>query len=299
VDVVKEERRMRFENQPFGLLSEIIFDKAFTTHPYKHQTIGSMADLERASIADVRAFHDTYYVPNNATIAIVGDFDQAQAEALVAQYVGAVPRGKPVPRDIPAEPAHTAESRVTVTEPWPLPAVVVSYHIPADGAPDSYPLHVLARILSDGDSSRIYRSLVYDKQVAVAAFGEAKLIEQPNLFYAVAIVQPPNKPEDVLTALEAEIDRVKTGGVTADELGRAKRQSARDFIFGRETVQEKAVRLAHAIVIHHDVTTADGEFDLFQAVTAADVQRVARTYFTPESRMRLTILPASAGPGGR
>jgi zinc protease len=298
VEVVKEERRMRIENQPFGRLSEIIFDKAFTTHPYKHQAIGSMADLERASIADVRAFHDTYYVPNNATLAIVGDFDQTQAESLVEKYLGPVPKGRPVPRDIPKEPPHTAESRFTVTEPWPLPAVVVSYHITSDGHPDAYPLHVLAKILSDGDSSRIYRSLVYEQQAAVAAFGDAKLIEHPNLFYAVAIVQPPNKPEDVLKALQAEIERVTTEGVTADELARAKRQWARDYILGRETVQQKALHLAHAIVIHNDIKTADGEFDLFQNVTAADVQRVAKTYFTPESRMLLTINPGPGSTGG-
>jgi zinc protease len=297
VEVVKEERRMRFENQPFGRLSEIIFDKAFTTHPYKHQTIGSMADLERATIADVRGFHSTYYVPNNATLALVGDFDHAQAQALVEKYLGAVPRGKPVPRDIPAEPKPTAERRFTVTESWPLPAVVVSYHITSDGHPDAYPLHVLSKILSDGDSSRIYRSLVYEKQLAVAAFGDAKLIEHPNLYYAVAIVQPPHNPEDVLTALQAEIERVKTDGVTAEELARAKRQWARDYILGRETIQQKALHLAHAIVIHNDIKTADGEFDLFQNVTAADVQRVAKTYFTPESRMRLTIMPG--GTGGR
>jgi zinc protease len=295
LEVVKEERRQRFENQPFGLLSELIYDKAFTTHPYKHQTIGSMADLEKASIADVRAFHDTYYVPNNATLALAGDFDQAQAQALVEQYVGAVRRGKPVPRDIPTEPAHKAEARYVMTEPWPLPAVVVSYHITSDGNPDAYPLHVLAKILSDGDSSRIYRSLVYEKQLAVAAFGEAKLIEHPNLFYAVAIVQPPNRPEEVIAALQAEIDRIKAEGVTDEELARAKRQWARDYILGRETVQEKALHLAHAIVIHNDVRTADGEFDLFQNVTVADVQRVARTYFTPESRMLLTIMPGAAG----
>jgi zinc protease len=301
VDVVKEERRMRFENQPFGLLSEIIFDKAFTTHPYKHQTIGSMADLEGASIADVRAFHDTYYVPNNATIALAGDFDQAQAQALLEKYLGAVPRGKPVPRDIVAEPPQKAERKFSMTQPWPLPAVVVSYHITSDGHPDAYPLHVLAKILSDGDSSRIYRSLVYEKQIAVAAFGEAKLIEHPNLFYAVAIVQPPNKPDDVLKALQNEIERIKSDGVTPEELARAKRQWARDYILGRETVQQKALHLAHAIVIHNDVKTADGEFDLFQNVTVADVQRVARTYFTPESRMLLTVMPgaASSTPGGR
>jgi len=294
-EVVKEERRMRYENQPFGRLSEIIFDKAFKVHPYKHQTIGSMADLEAASIDDVRGFHDTYYVPNNATLTLVGDFDTEQAKTLVARYLGRVPRGKPVPRDIPQEPVQEREERYETSEPWPLPSVVVSYHITYDGHPDAYPLHILAKILSDGESSRIYRSLVYEKQLALAAFGEAKLIEHPNLFYAVAIVQPGRQPAEVQQALQAELDRIKTEGVTAEELNRAKRQFARDYILGRETVQQKALHLAHAVVIHDDITTADGEFDLFQNVTLDDVQRVARTYFTPESRMLLTIMPRGAG----
>jgi zinc protease len=299
LEVVKEERRMRVENQPFGLLPEIIFDKAFTTHPYKHQTIGSMRDLEAASIADVRAFHDTYYVPNNATAVLVGDFDPAQAEKLVDQYLGRVPRGQPVPRNIPAEPTKASESRFTVTQPWPLPAVVVAYHITRDGHPDAYPLHILAKILSDGDSSRLYRSLVYEKQLALAAFGEAKLIEDPNLFYAVAIVQNGHRPDDVLRELQAEIDRVKTTGVTADELARAKRQFARDYILGRESIRQKAMHLGHAVVIHDDIKTADQEFDLFQNVTLADVQRVAQTYFTPQARTLLTVMPGPvAGAAG-
>jgi len=295
-EVVKEERRMRFENQPFGRLPEIIFDKAFKVHPYKHQTIGSLADLEAASITDVREFHATYYVPNNATLVLVGDFESKQALMLVEQYLGKVPRGKAVPRDITPEPRHLGEERFTVNESWPLPAVVVSYHIINDGHPDAYPLHILAKILSDGDSSRIYRSLVYEKQMALAAFGEAKLIEHPNLFYAVAIVQPGRRPDDVQKELLATLDRVKTEGVTAEELHRAKRQFARDYILGRETVQQKALHLAHAVVIHNDIKTADGEFDLFQNVTLADVQRVAKTYFTPESRMLLTILPRGGTP---
>jgi len=291
VEVVQEERRMRVENQPFGRLPEIIFDKAFTTHPYKHQTIGSLEDLKAASINDVQAFHDTYYVPNNATLVLAGDFETKLAQGLVEQYIGRVPQGKPVPRDIPKEPAQKFTKEFTVTESWPLPAVVVSHHITNDGHPDAYPLHILAKILSDGDSSRIYRALVYEKPMALAAFGEAKLIEHPNLFYAVAIVQPGNRPEAVLKELQSQLDRVKTEGVTAAELNRAKRQWARDYILGRDTVQQKALHLAHAVVIHNDIKTADGEFDLFQNVTLADVQRVAKTYFTAESRMLLTILP--------
>jgi zinc protease len=290
-EVVKEERRMRYENQPFGRLPEIIYDRAFTTHPYKHQTIGTMADLEAASIADVRGFHATYYVPNNATLVLVGDFETKLAQSLVEQYLGRVPRGAAVPREIAKEPPQTAERRVTVTEAWPLPAVVVSHHITFDGHPDAYPLHILAKILSDGESSRIYRSLVYERQMAVAAFGEAKLIEHPNLFYAVAVVAPGRRPDEVQQELVATLERVKAEGVTADELARARRQFARDYILGRDSIQQKALHLAHAVVIHNDIKTADGEFDLFQNVTLADVQRVARTYFTPESRMLLTVMP--------
>src|SRR5713226_1701520 len=191
-EVVKEERRMRIDNQPYGRLQEIIYDQAFTVHPYKHATIGSMKDLEAASIDDVRDFYQTYYVPANATLVVVGDFESTQALQLVSQYVGRVPKAlREVPRDIPQEPPQTKEKRVTLQEPWPLPAVVVAHHITFDGDPDSYPLHIAAKVLSDGESSRIYKRLVYEEQIAVAAFGQANLIEDPNLFYAVAIVQPP------------------------------------------------------------------------------------------------------------
>jgi zinc protease len=292
-EVVKEERRMRIDNQPFGRLQEIIYGEAFTTHPYKHPTIGSMKDLEAASIEDVRDFYHTYYVPANATMALVGDFDTAQAIDLVTKYLGRVPKAeRPVPRDIPKEPVQATEKRVTLQEPWPLPAVVVAYHITYDGNPDSYPLHIAAKVLSDGESSRIYKKLVYDKQMAVAAFGQANLIEDPNLFYAVAIVQPPHQPEEVLNTLIAEVEKLKTESITDHELQRAKNQFARDYIVGRESNQSKASQLAHAIVIHRDITTADGEFDIFQNISRADVQRVARTYFRPENRMVMTLMPS-------
>jgi zinc protease len=292
-EVVKEERRMRVDNQPYGRLNEIIYDQAFTTHPYKHPTIGSMEDLEAASIDDVREFYSTYYVPENATVVIVGDFDTAQAKSIVDQYFGRVPKAaRPVPRDIPKEPPQTREKRATLEQPWPLPAVVVAYHITYDGHPDSYPLHIASKVLSDGQSSRIYQKLVYERQLAVTAFGGANLIEDPNLFYAVAIVQPGQLPEDAIAALIAELDKLKAEPISDRELQRAKNQFARDYILGRESDQQKALQLAHAVVIHHDITTADGEFDIFQKITADDVQRVARTYFTEQNRVVLTIMPA-------
>src|SRR5436309_3703281 len=294
-EVVKEERRMRIDNQPYGRLQEIIYDQAFTTHPYKHPTIGSMKDLEAASIEDVRDFYHTYYVPPNATVVLVGDFETPQAMDLVAKYLGRVPKAeRPVPRDIPKEPPQTQEKRVTLKQPWPLPAVVVAYHITYDGNPDSYPLHIAAKVLSDGQSSRIYKKLVYEKQIAVAAFGNANLIEDPNLFYAVAIVQQGHTPEEASTALIAEIEKLKTEPISTRELQRSKNQFARDYILGRESNQQKASTLAHAVVIHHDIKTADGGFDIFQNISVADVQRVARTYFRPENRIVLTLMPSGA-----
>jgi zinc protease len=177
-------------------------------------------------------------------------------------------------------------------EPWPLPAVVVAYHITYDGNPDSYPLHIASKVLSDGQTSRIYQKLVYEKQMAVAAFGQANLIEHPNLFYAVAIVSPGHTPEEVTSALITELDRLKSDPISEHELQRTKNQFARDYILGRESDQQKAADLAHAVVIHNDVKTADGEFDIFQNVTAADVQRVARTYFRAENRLVLTLMPS-------
>jgi zinc protease len=291
-EVVKEERRMRVENQPYGRLSEIIFDHAFMTHPYKHPTIGSMVDLEAASIADVREFHSTYYVPENATVTIVGDFDAEQTLQMVNQYFARVPKAKrPVPRDIPKEPEQTKERRAVVEEAWPLPAVVVAYHITYDGNPDAYPLHIAGKILSDGQSARITQELVYKKRLALTAFGSANIIEDPNLFYAVAIVQPGQTPEAAERALITEFEKMALQPITDGELQRAKNQFARDYIVSRESNEDKARHLAHAAVIHNDITTADGEFDIFMNVTRADVQRVAKTYFTANNRVVLHILP--------
>jgi predicted Zn-dependent peptidase len=291
-EVVKEERRMRIENQPYGRLNEILFERAFTVHPYRHPVIGSMKDLEAATIDDVREFYRTYYVPSNCTIVVAGDFEIDQVTELVQRYLARVPSAtNPVPRDITKEPAPTRERRFTVEEAWPLPAVVIAHPITYDGHPDSYPLHIVSKVLSDGQSSRIYRKLVYETGLALTAFGGGNIIEDPNLFFTVAIVNPGQSPAAVEKALIGELDKLKTDGVTERELQRAKNQFARDYILGRESLQEKATHLAHAEVIHSDVTTADGEFDIFQNISLADVQRVARTYFTPESRVVLHVMP--------
>jgi zinc protease len=172
-----------------------------------------------------------------------------------------------------------------------LPAVVVGYHVTYDGHPDAYPLHMTAKILSDGNSSRIPRELMYNKRLALTAFGSGNITEDPNLFYAVAVLQPGKTAADAEKALIEEFDKLKREPVSAAELQRAKNQWARDYIVSRETIQEKAMHLAHAAVIHNDIGTADGEFEIFMNVTTGDIQRVAKTYFNDNNRVVIHILP--------
>jgi predicted Zn-dependent peptidase len=290
--VVKEERRQRVESPPYGRLAEIVYDATFTKHPYKHQVIGSMEDLEAARISDVREFYETYYVPENAVLVIAGDFEPTATMAMVQQYFGRVPKAKkPVPRDIPVEPPHTKEKRVNLEQPWPLPAVVVTYHVPYNGHPDSYPMFVMSKTLSDGQTSRIYRKLVYETGLALTAFGSSSFLEQPGVFSAVALVNPGKSPDEVEKALIAEFDRLKTDGISERELQRAKNQFARDYIVSRLSIKEKASQLGHAEVIQKDMASADGEFDTFLKVSMDDVKRVARKYFVPEGRMVMRVMP--------
>ena len=243
--VVKEERRQRVDSPPYGRLADMVYDATFTKHPYKHQVIGSMEDLEAARIEDVRDFFETYYVPENAVLVIAGDFDAPATMELVQRYFGRVPKAKkPVPRDMRAEPAPTAERRLTVYEDVPLPAVVVAHHITYDGHPDSYPLHIVNKVLSDGNSSRIYRSLVYEKRLALAAFGGGNIVEHPNLFFATAVVQPGQSTDATVKALTAELDRLRDEPITERELERTKNQWARDYLLTVSTVQDKADTLA-------------------------------------------------------
>ena len=165
---------------------------------------------------------------------------------------------------------------MTLEEPWPLPAVVVAYQVPYNGHPESYPMFVMSKTLSDGNTSRIYRKLVYESGLALTAFGTSSFLEQPGIFYAVALVNPGKSPDAVEKALIAEFDKLKTEGITERELQRAKNQFARDYIVSRLSIKEKASQLGHAEVIQKDMASADGEFDTFQAVTLDDVKRVAQ-----------------------
>ena len=299
-DVVKEERRLRIENPPFGRLFEVVLDKTFSAHPYRILPIGSMADLNAATIEDVREFHRTYYVPNNATLVVSGDFQSDETLAWIEKYFASIPKGQAIPRNIPKEPAQTAERRtVEYDANTPLPVVIFTYHMPEAGNPDLYALQVAANVLSNGQSSRLYRKLVYDQQLALQAGGQSIVLEDPGVFFFFAILQAGKTVEEAETSLVEEAQRLIAEPVPQEELEKAKNQLVAAEVFERQTVQDKGVAIGYASVILEDVSRVDKDLAELQKVTAADVQRVAKAYFRPENRTVVHMLPAAMKPGAQ
>lgn len=294
-DVVIEEKRQRFENTPFGKLGEIVLSTAFTTHSYKWTPIGSKEDLEAASLTDVQKFHATYYVPNNATLVVVGDFKTADMLKSVDEYFGKIPKSaEALPRPAKPEPQQTAERRRTEYDSKvPLPAVIVAYHVPELGGADTYPLEVASLILSGGESSRLYQRMVYEKQMALAANGSSFLLEDYGLFFFLTILNAGTAPDAGETELSAEIERLKNEPVTAAELEKAKTQLIAGVTLGRQTVEQKATAIGQFATLLDDPNLVNTELDRLQKVTAEDIQRVARKYFTKENRSVIFMLPES------
>ena len=288
--VVEEERRLRFDNPPYGTVVETLYDKAYTVHPYRHMTIGSMEDLNHASVQDIQEFYDTYYEPGNATLLIVGDVDWHQAAVDVQKYLGAVKAGNVrTPVAIPQEPPQKSQRVVKMNLDVALPAFVEGFHMPADGTPDAYPLRLASKILSDGESSRIYSRLVYDKQIAVQAESSGNFTEDPNLFFVFAVMNGDHTPAEGEAQVDEELTRLKTELVSVADLEKAKNQILRDFILSRQTAQSRADELGYAAVVLKDPELVNTELQRFLDVTPDDIQRVARKYFVAENKTLVEV----------
>lgn len=297
--VVQEEFRQSYLAPPYGMLEYLIEQQSFTTHPYKRPTIGSIEDLDAASLQDVRAFHSTFYRPDNATLVVVGDFDPKQLDAWVDKYFGPIPKpALPLPRVTTKEPERTAERRIThYSANVPLPAIAFTYLTPSEKNPDAEPLRVAATILAQGESSRLYRSLIYDQQVAQSADATPDLREDAGVFYFNVVLASGRKPEEGEQALMAEIKKVQDAPVSMAELDKAKNQLVTDELRQRETSNGKALALGSSAVLLGDPNRVNTDLAKLQAVTAADVQRVMKKYFTNANRLVIYYLPESARTG--
>ncbi|HEV8427054.1 MAG TPA: pitrilysin family protein [Pyrinomonadaceae bacterium] len=294
-DVVKEEFRQSVLAPPYGRFFYLLQEKSFVEHPYKRPGIGSIEDLDAASLKDVQDFHSTFYRPDNATLVVVGDFDPKQFDGWIDKYFAPIPRpDRPLPRVQVKEPPRKSEARLKEYGKNDLPAVGLTYLTPRQADPDSSALRVADAILSAGESSRLYNSLVYTQQLAAEVDSTSDVREDVSLFYIIAVLSEGKKPEDVEKSLLAEIKKLQDTTVSTAELEKAKNQIITDQLRQRETNNGKATALGEAAVLLGDPARVNTELDKLQAVTAADIQRVMKKYFADTNRLVLYYLPEAS-----
>jgi zinc protease len=296
--VVEEEKRLRVDNNPVGKAIERFRALAFTKHPYAWTPIGTIEDLEKVTPEDCQKFYDAYYQPNNATLVVVGDVDEAEVRKLAEQHFGAVPRGPAPPRNKVEEPAQTEARRDTLTLEVQVPIAVAGYHVPRAADPDAPALEVLAAVLATGESSRLHQRLVRKDKLAIAAGGLVQALEDSGLFLTYAAFLPVRQPAQVRQAIYDEIARARDKPISSEELEKAKNQLAASYIFGLQTVDGVATDLGEYQYVHGDWREFAKGAARYMAVTAADVTRVARKYLVDTNLIELTLQPApSAGAG--
>lgn len=294
-EVVKEERRQRYDNTPYGSILEEAMKRAYTMHPYKNTPIGSMEHLNAAKDQEFMDFYKTFYVPNNAVLSIAGDIDVKETKKLVEKYFAEIPRGtKEVPRPTVVEPQQKEEVRDVVYDQIQLPAVIQVYHIPAQGTEDYYAVSLLSQLMSQGQSSRLNKALVDDQQKAVAAGAFPFSLEDPGVTLAFAIANAGVTAEDLEEAMDAEYDKIKSELISEREYQKLMNQVENDFVSRNNQVAGIAESLANYHIYFGDADLINNEIERYRQVTREDIQRVANKYFTKENRVVLYYLPESA-----
>jgi len=296
-EVVKEERRLRTEDDPQGALVEALFAQAYLSHPYHWPVIGWFGDLDAMTLDDLQRHYDTYYSPNNATLIVVGDIKAEQLLPTIKHLFEPIPRG-PEPKPVATmEAEQKGERRFLLKREAQVPFVMMGYRVPNYTSEDSYALDVLESILSHGKSSRLYQSLVYDQKLSLAVGAEYGLMQtDPGLFYFYALVSPGQKVEVVEEALHKEIKRLQSEAPTEQELQRAKNQVEAARIFEQDSNFRHAMLLGQAESVGAGWRKVDQFLERIRAVTAKDVQRVAGQYLLEDSRTVGSLIPVTPKP---
>lgn len=295
-EVVKEERRQRYDNQPYGTVQYELFRRAFKEHPYKDPNIGYMDDLNAAEEADFKKFYATYYVPNNAILSIAGDLDIDETKELVEKYFASIPRGEEPPRVDIVEKPLVAEVRDTVFDKVPLPGLIMGYRVPERTHPDFYAISMLNQVLSQGESSRLNKALVDEKELAVQAGSFPGFGQDPSVAIAFAITRPGTTDlRPVEAAFDEEVEKIQNELISDREFQKLRNQIEVNAISGYSSVAGIAESLADNEMFLGDANLINTETDRYMAVTKEDIQRVAKEYYTPSNRIVLYWLPEPAG----
>ncbi len=290
-EVVKEEKRLRVDNQPYGKLISETMSHAYMVHPYKWPVIGSMEHLDACTHKDFMDFYKLFYVPENAVLSIAGDIDVKEAKKLINKYFASIPKGGkeiPVPKDM--EPAKSAEVRDTIYGRDQLPAIVMAYHIPPQGTKDYYAVDMLNQVLSDGESSRFTKSVVDEKQLAVFAGAFSFGTEHPGLSIGFSIANMGIDPAEVENAMNEEINKLKVELISEREFQKLRNQIESSFVQSNSSMAGIAETLANYHMYYGDANLINTEIDKYLAVTREDIMQAAKKYYKEENGVVLYFL---------
>ncbi len=290
--VVKEEKKLRLDNQPYGSILQETYSHAFKVHPYNWVPIGSAQYIDAATIEEFLDFYKTFYVPNNATLTLAGDFDPKVAKEWIAKYFSEIPKSlRLIPRPKEVEPAQKAEVRDTVWDNIQLPAVVMAYHIPGQAEADYYAVSMLNQLLSQGESSRLQKEVKDKQQKSLYVGSFAIPTEDPGLALMFGITNMGVEPDALEKAIDAEIEKVQKELISEVEFQKLKNQVENDFVGGNSTMEGIAESLANYEVYYGDANLINTELDRYLKVTREDIKRVANKYFVKQNRVVLYYLP--------
>ncbi|WP_238785686.1 M16 family metallopeptidase [Blattabacterium cuenoti] len=295
-EVVKEEKKMRMENQPYvTALSEIIPSLLFKKHPYKYPIIGFEKDLDTATENDYKKFYKTYYVPNNAVLVVAGDFDMNEARRLIKRYFSSIPKGKIDFRmkEIKEEPIQKEIFSTYVDKNTKVPGVFLSYRVPKMTNKDSYILKIIDHVLSSGESSRIMKTVVNSKQIASYAGSFFDTMEDYGIFIIYGLINPGITLDDLTKTIDDEIDLLKEKGITEYELEKQRNIFEKKFLSDNYYMSGIAENLAHYYLYYNDANLINTDIKKYREITVEDIKRVANKYLNKNSRVRLYNVPSS------
>jgi len=290
-EVVKEEKRMRYDNQPYGNLLPEALKHAYKKHPYAWSPIGSMEDLNAAKDEDFVNFYKTFYVPNNAVLSIAGDMNVEETKTLIAKYFSDIPKGtNAIPRPTVKEDINTGEVRDTIWGKDELPMIVQAYHIPAQGTPEFYAVDMLNTLLSNGESSRLNRAMVEEQQLSLFCGAFTFNLEDPGLTLAFGLANMGVDPKTLEDGMNKEFDKVKEELITEKEFEKLRNQIENTFVSGNSTVAGIAESLANYYTYYGNANLINTEIERYMKVTREDLRNAARKYYIPENRVVLYFL---------
>ena len=297
-EVVKEEKRQRMDNQPYGSIITEVLKRAYKVHPYRWAPIGSLDHLNAATLNEFIDFYKTFYVPNNAVLSVAGDINIADTKRLIDQYFGPIPKGtKAIPRPNVTEPALGGEVRATIEDNIQLPAVIQAYQAPKQGSNEYYAFRMLSNVLSGGPSSRMNKVLVDQKQMALAAQAVPFFNEDAGLFINFAVANMGVKPEDLEKSVDSVVNNLKTTPITEQEYQKVRNQIETSFVSSNATMAGIAESLANYEVYFGDADLINTELARYQKVTREDILNVAKKYLNKDNRVALYYVPKGKKEG--